>query len=112
MALRQSADADLDGGRATFSLGETAEEVALLDGVQEECDEWALRSHTNAVRAAKDGLFDAEIVGVVTADGPVLADEGPRSDTDLERLARLRPAFRAGGSGHRGAAAAAWPACA
>ena len=89
---------DLDGGQATISLGETAEEVALLDGVtREECDEWALRSHTNAVRAAKDGLFDAEIVGVETADGPVLADEGPRSDTDLERLARLKPAFRAGG---------------
>ena len=85
---------DVDGGRATISLGETAEEVAALDGItREACDAFAVRSHVNALRAWKDGLFDAEVVPV----GEVVQDEGPRADTSLERLAGLRPVFRAGG---------------
>ncbi len=88
----------LDAGRATYSMGETAEEVAALDGISREAsDAFALRSHERAVAAAKDGRFDAEIVPVDTPDGTVTADEGPRADTSLERLARLRPAFREGG---------------
>jgi acetyl-CoA acetyltransferase family protein len=87
-----------DGGKATISMGETAEEVAAIDGItRADSDQYALRSHERAVAAAKDGRFDAEICAVETAAGTVTADEGPRADTSLERLARLKPAFREGG---------------
>ncbi|TDD00079.1 thiolase family protein [Nonomuraea deserti] len=80
--------------RATMSMGETAEEVAALDGItREESDAWALRSHTRAVSAAKEGRFAADLVPV----GEVTADEGPRPDTSMERLAKLRTIFRDGG---------------
>jgi len=89
---------ELDGGQATISLGETAEEVAALDGIgRAESDALALRSHERAVAAQKDGRFDAEIVPVPTAAGTVGVDEGPRPDTSAERLARLRPVFRPDG---------------
>jgi 3-oxoadipyl-CoA thiolase len=90
--------ADVDGGKATLPMGETAEEVATLDGItREDSDAFALRSHERAVAAAKDGRFDAEIVPVETANGTVSADEGPRADTTLDRLAKLRTVFRADG---------------
>ncbi|TDC03464.1 thiolase family protein [Nonomuraea longispora] len=80
--------------RTTMSMGETAEEVAALDGItREESDAWALRSHTRAVAAAKEGRFAADLVPV----GEVTADEGPRPDTSMERLAGLRTIFRDGG---------------
>jgi 3-oxoadipyl-CoA thiolase len=89
---------ELDGGLATLSMGETAEEVAALDGItREECDEFALESHERAMAATKDGLFTAELLAVTTPSGVFETDEGPRPDTSLERLARLKPAFRAGG---------------
>jgi acetyl-CoA acetyltransferase family protein len=89
---------DIDSGKATIPMGETAEEVATLDGIsREDSDAFALRSHERAVAAAKDGRFDAELVAVDTSAGAVTADEGPRAETSLERLARLRPAFREGG---------------
>jgi len=89
---------ELDGGQATIPMGETAEEVAELDGIsREDCDAFALRSHQLAVAAAKDGRFDAELLPVETTAGTVAADEGPRADTDPARLAALKPAFRAGG---------------
>ncbi len=89
---------ELDGGLATLSMGETVEEVATLDGItREECDEFALESHRRAVAAAKDGHFAGEIVAVATDAGAVDSDEGPRPDTSLERLARLKPAFRPSG---------------
>ncbi|WP_433502488.1 thiolase family protein [Pseudonocardia halophobica] len=90
-------------GPATLSMGETAEEVAALDGItREECDEFALRSHTRAVAAAKDGRFDAELVTVSVPQRKgdpvqVTADEGPRADASPESLGRLRPVFRRGG---------------
>ncbi|HEX3825173.1 MAG TPA: thiolase family protein [Mycobacteriales bacterium] len=88
----------LDGGKATISMGETAEEVAALDGIsREDSDAFALRSHERAVAAAKDGRFDAEICAVETAAGPVTADEGPRPNSSLGQLAKLKPAFREGG---------------
>src|SRR5205823_5293262 len=88
----------LDDGKATIPMGETAEEVAALDGItREQSDAFALRSHERAVAAAKDGRFDAEIVAVETKDGTVSADEGPRADTTLDRLAKLRTVFRADG---------------
>ncbi|WP_224401165.1 thiolase family protein [Pseudonocardia sp. ICBG1034] len=90
-------------GPATLSMGETAEEVALLDGItREECDAFALRSHERAVAASKDGRFDDEIVPVPVPQrkgDPVVvtADEGPRPDASAESLGRLRPVFRKDG---------------
>jgi len=89
---------DADGGKATLPMGETAEEVAILDGIsREESDAFALRSHERAVAAQKDGRFDAEILPVETDAGTVAQDEGPRADTTLERLAKLRTVFRKDG---------------
>ena len=89
---------ELDGGQATISMGETAEEVAALDGItRAECDAFALRSHQRAVAAAASGSFDAELLAVDTPAGRVAVDEGPRADTDLARLAKLKPAFRPDG---------------
>ncbi len=88
-------------GPVTLSMGETAEEVAALDAIgREECDAFALRSHTRAAAAAKDGRFDDELVAVPAPQRtgePVLvsADEGPRPDASMESLGRLRPVFRA-----------------
>jgi len=89
---------DVDGGKATLPMGETAEEVATLDGItREESDAFALRSHERAVAAQKDGSFDAELLAVETDAGSVTQDEGPRADTTLERLAKLRTVFRKDG---------------
>ena len=76
----------------TASMPQTAETVARRWKLtREELDAFALRSHERAVAAAKDGRFAGEIVPVPVRDGVVDADEGPRPDTSLERLARLRP---------------------
>ncbi|WP_076682597.1 acetyl-CoA C-acyltransferase [Microbacterium sp. RU33B] len=84
--------------KATLSMPETAEEVARLDGIsREDADAFALRSHERAVAAIDAGRFAAEIVPVTTARGTVDVDEGPRRDTSLPALARLRPVV-AGGS--------------
>jgi 3-oxoadipyl-CoA thiolase len=89
---------EMDGGKATLPMGETAEEVAILDGItREESDRFALRSNERAVAAAKDGRFDAEILPVETDKGTVTQDEGPRPDTTLERLGKLRTVFRKDG---------------
>lgn len=90
--------ADVDGGEATISLGATAEKVAGIDGItRAESDEYALRSHQRAVAARDEGRFDAETVSVATKKETVTADEGPRADTDLERLGALRPVFASDG---------------
>jgi len=83
-----------------YSMGETAENVAERYGVsRERQDAFALESHRRALAAWARGGFDAEVVPVPVAGGePVLRDEGPRADTSLERLARLRPVFRQGGT--------------
>jgi acetyl-CoA acetyltransferase family protein len=82
----------------TLSMGETAEEVAALDGItREQSDAFALRSHQRAVAAIESGRFADEIATVPTAAGPVTVDEGPRSGTSMERLAQLKSAFRTGG---------------
>ncbi len=73
------------------SMGETAENVAEKYRVpREKQDEFALRSHQLALK----GKFEAELVPV----GEVVRDEGPRADTSLEKLAKLKPAFRPGGT--------------
>jgi 3-oxoadipyl-CoA thiolase len=88
----------LDGGKATIPMGETAEEVAALDGItREDSDAYALRSQERAVAAAKDGRFDDELLAVETPAGTVSADEGPRPDTSIERLGKLKTVFRDGG---------------
>jgi len=84
--------------KMTLSMGETAEEVAVLDGVtREESDEFALRSHERAIAAMDAGHFASEIVPVPTKSGEVVLDEGPRRDTTLEKLGTLRPVFRPNG---------------
>ncbi|MCR6483668.1 thiolase family protein [Amycolatopsis sp. OK19-0408] len=91
-------DAGSDGRKVTLPMGETAEEVALLDGLtREECDEFALRSHERAIAAIDAGRFEREIVPVPVRDGEFAVDEGPRRGTTLEKLAKLRPAFRRNG---------------
>ncbi|WP_309127831.1 acetyl-CoA C-acyltransferase [Microbacterium sp.] len=84
--------------KATYSMPETAEEVARREGItREDADSFALRSQQRAVAAIDAGRFDAEIVAVPTRAGDVAVDEGPRRDTSLEALAGLRPVV-AGGS--------------
>ncbi|MFF7637643.1 thiolase family protein [Kitasatospora sp. NPDC008050] len=83
-----------------LGMGETAEEVASRYGIERERqDAFALRSHQRAAAARKDGHFDAELLPVRRPDGvTVTQDEGIREDTSLERLAKLKPAFRPGGT--------------
>jgi 3-oxoadipyl-CoA thiolase len=77
------------------SMGETAENVAERHGVsREDQDAFALRSQQRWARAHDAGAFDDETVAV----GELAVDEHPRPQTTLEDLARLRPAFREGGS--------------
>jgi 3-oxoadipyl-CoA thiolase len=89
---------------STESMGETGENVAERYGIgRTEQDRFALRSHERAVEASESGRFEDEIVPVEAPGNggdPALveADEGPRADTSLERLAHLRPAFREGGT--------------
>lgn len=85
-------------------MGETAENVYEKYGIsREEQDEFALRSHQRAIEAQSNGIFAEEIVPVAIPQRkgePIVVDtdEQPRADTSLEQLAKLRPAFRAGGS--------------
>ena len=66
--------------------------AAVTAGVtREEMDAWALRSHRNAVRAIDEGRFDDEIIPVMTSRGLFAADEHPRRDTNLDKLASLKP---------------------
>jgi acetyl-CoA C-acetyltransferase len=78
-------------------LGEfTAERSGITREMQ---DEWAAGSHRKAVEAIKAGKFKAEIVPVSIPQrkgDPIIidTDEGPRADTTMESLAKLRPAFK------------------
>ncbi len=83
-------------------MGLTGERVAAKLGLsREDVDRFAMRSHLRASAAVADGTFDAEIVAVPpepARGAPGLArDEGPRPDTTMEGLARLKPAFKADG---------------
>lgn len=87
----------------TYSMPETAEEVARVDSIsREDCDAFAVRSHEQAIAAIEAGHFKDEIVPVVVRDRKgretvVDTDEGPRPGTTPEVLAKLRPVV-AGGS--------------
>ena len=86
----------------TYSMPETAEEVARLDGItREEADAFAVRSHELALAAIEAGRFKDEIVPVTIRDrkgneSVVDTDEGPRPGTTTEVLAKLRPVVGGG----------------
>jgi 3-oxoadipyl-CoA thiolase len=87
------------------SMGETGENVAERWQVaRERQDAFALTSHRRAIAAIEAGRFDTQIVPVEVSGRPgaepvlVGRDEHPRADTSLEALARLKPAFRTGGT--------------
>jgi len=103
----------LDALYPIVSLGETAENIAAEMGItREDQDAFALESHRRAVGAMDSGRFMQEIVPIPVPQrkgDPILVDtdEHPRFrregdgfvlDTDLAQLARLKPAFRAGGT--------------
>ena len=83
-----------------WHMGCTGEVVAERYHVtREEQDEYAVNSHRKAISAIKEGRFDREIVPVEIPQkkGPPIVishDEGPREDTSLEALAKLKPAFK------------------
>jgi acetyl-CoA acyltransferase len=98
--------------QAYISMGNTAENVAEKYKVsREEQDAFALRSHQRAGDAITNGRFDEETVPVhvleksvngkqkiETRESDFKVDEGVRSDTSMEALAGLKPAFRMGGT--------------
>jgi acetyl-CoA acyltransferase len=96
---------------AYLGMGMTTENLVVEHGItREEADQFALESHQKALRAQAEGAFEGEIVPVevhekVVKDGTVHEnrfifdrDEGPRADTSLEALAKLKPVFKADGT--------------
>jgi acetyl-CoA acyltransferase len=90
-----------------MGMGLTAEEVYRKYNVsREDQDRFSYRSHQNALKAQAEGRFDDEIVPLEvdsitpggTKTGVFKKDEGPRADTSLEALAKLRPVFHAAGT--------------
>ncbi len=94
-----------------MGMGLTAEQVQERYGIsREEADQFALRSHQNALKAQAEGRFDDEIVPleveIATPNGSkphvqkytFKKDEGPRADTSLEALAKLKPVFKMNGT--------------
>jgi 3-oxoadipyl-CoA thiolase len=84
-------------------MGETAENLRADHDISREAqDAFALASHQRALAAWDAGRFQAEVTPVTVASKSgstvVERDEGPRADTTLERLAKLRPVFREGGT--------------
>lgn len=94
------------------NMGITAENVADKYGItRQEMDRFALESHERALNAQKQGYFEEQIVPVtvthqsVASSGELVentfqldTDEGPRADSSLEKLAQLKPVFKAGGT--------------
>jgi acetyl-CoA C-acetyltransferase len=87
-----------------FHMGHTGDWVANKYGItREEQDRFALSSHQKAIKAIDEGAFQDEIVPMEIPQrkgDPVLldTDEGPRRDTSLEKLARLKPFFNKDGT--------------
>ena len=112
MSVQPNPDLVNDKPGIYVSMGITAENVAdKYEVSREDQDEFAYRSHQRAIKAWEDGKFDEQITPVevhekkVTSAGDVVEDsftfkqdEGPRSDTSVEALSGLRPAFKQGGS--------------
>ena len=88
----------------SFTMGMTAENLADKYGItREEQDEFAYASHVRAIAAIDAGRLMDEIVPMSVPDGKgrstlMDTDEGPRRDTNLEKLAGLKPSFKAGGT--------------
>ncbi|MGB8982389.1 MAG: acetyl-CoA C-acyltransferase [Anaerolineales bacterium] len=94
------------------NMGLTAENVSQKYNISRaEQDEFSLKSHQKAAQAVNSGLFDPELVSIdvevteldggekpVTKSFSVRRDEGPRADTSMEALSRLKPAFNEGGT--------------
>ena len=91
---------------STESMGQTGENVAERYGIsREDQDRFALQSHQRAITAQREGHFAEQIVPIEIAPrrrgeepSNLATDEGPREDTSIEKLAKLRPAFREGGT--------------
>jgi acetyl-CoA acyltransferase len=83
-----------------MGMGLTAEQVQRKYGIsREDADRFAYRSHQHALHAQAAGKFDDEIVPVLlNGSGTFLKDEGPRADTSLEALAKLKPVFQSDGT--------------
>lgn len=87
-----------------FHMGNTAELVATTYRVsREQQDQFAVESHRKAIAAQHDGAFKDEIIPVTIPQSKgdavvVSADEGPRADASMEKLAKLKPAFDKTGS--------------
>jgi acetyl-CoA acetyltransferase family protein len=87
---------EIDGGKATITLGETAEEVAVLDGItREDSDAWGLRSQE--LTATAGARLALDLVPVETGRSVISADEVPRPDSTADALAKLKPAFKPDG---------------
>jgi acetyl-CoA acyltransferase len=94
------------------NMGLTAENISQKYGVsREDQDEFSLKSHQKAAQAVNSGLFDPELISIevelseldaherpAKRNFTVKRDEGPRADTNLESLSRLKPAFKEGGT--------------
>ena len=94
------------------NMGLTAENISQKYGIsREDQDEFSLKSHQKAAQAVNSGLFDPEVVSIevevselddderlVKKNFAVKRDEGPRADTNMEALSRLKPAFKEGGT--------------
>src|SRR5579862_2312011 len=98
-----------------MSMGLTAECVYRKYGIsREQQDQFSFRSHRNALKAQAEKKFDDEIVPIkvetttleqgkpVTRTNTFQKDEGPRADTSLEALAKLKPVFHAAGTATAG----------
>ncbi len=89
----------IDLGYHPISLGETAENVRVRESVsREDQDAFALRSQQRYAKAKAEGFFAGEIAPVHNGKELVSEDEHPRPDATAERLAKLRAAFREGGT--------------
>ncbi|WP_026534001.1 thiolase family protein [Arthrobacter sp. H14] len=84
--------------KTTYSMPETAEEVAKVDGIsRKDADAFAVRSHQNALAAIEAGRFADEILSIETKAGIIDQEEGPRPGTSTEALAGLRSVVKPGG---------------
>ncbi|KAA9165745.1 thiolase family protein [Amycolatopsis acidicola] len=81
----------------TISLGESTEQLAEKYGITREAqDEFALRSHQNAAKAWDEGFYDSHVIPVPGTD--LTRDECIRADSTLDKLGKLKPAFRKEGT--------------
>ncbi|WP_092484708.1 acetyl-CoA C-acetyltransferase [Candidatus Ichthyocystis hellenicum] len=76
-------------------MGQTAENLAHKFGIsRQQMDAYSLRSHVRSLSAQESGFFSSEIIPIFSKEGIAYdRDEGVRSDSSLEKLAKLRPVF-------------------